>query len=128
MPRRSGRRRLVLALALVLVLATASGCSQRRVVAHTGDPAQVPHEVRTHHQYLWGLLGEPNIYVRDCPSHALYDVEVSTSFWQGLATVLTLGIWMPATVEWRCATVDTQSSDAPIPGVADDGGDGDAHR
>ncbi len=103
------------AMVLVAVIATVGGCAHHRVVAHDGDPSQVPTEVATHHQYFWGLAGEPTIYVTNCSSTALHDVEVSTTFWQGLATIVTLGIWMPATVEWRCATVQETTTDAPIP-------------
>ena len=113
---------------VVVAVAAASGCSQHRVVAQTGDPAQVSTNVQTHTQYFWGLMGEPTIYVDDCPSHALHDVEVSTTFWQGLATVVSLGIWMPATVEWRCATVPATTSDAPIPNVTLNEEALDAHR
>jgi len=121
-------RNRLLAVLIVVVFASATGCSHHRVVAQTGDPAQVSTKAQTHTQFFWGLVGEPTIYVDDCTAHALHDVEVSTTFWQGLATVITLGIWMPATVEWRCATVPETTSDAPIPGVARNEESTDAHR
>ena len=123
-----GCRGSLLLMVVIVTVASAGGCAHHRVVAQNGDPAQVPTEGVTHHQYFWGLVGEPSIYVDECPSHSLHDVEVSTSFWQGLATVVTLGIWMPATVEWRCATVPETTSDAPIPGVTLNEETPDAHR
>ena len=41
--------------------------------------------------------------VADCPTNLIDQVRVRQSFAQSLATVLTLGIWSPTRIEYRCA-------------------------
>ena len=112
--RKGSVQRITMVLVLALLVGS-SGCVHHRVVAQSGDPVRVMKQTATHHQYLWGLVGEPSIFVDDCVSHSLYDVEVSTTVWQALATFFTLWIWAPVTVEWRCATVPTVNGNAPVP-------------
>lgn len=46
--------------------------------------------------------------VVECPTNVIDQVRVRQSFAQSLATVLTLGIWSPARLEYRCAKVPTE--------------------
>ncbi len=40
---------------------------------------------------------------QDCLSNALDEVHITTNYAYAFATVVTLGIWAPLDVEWRCA-------------------------
>lgn len=119
------RRRILGPFALVAIAAfSAPGCVNHRVLAIDGDPDRTTVTSTMRGLWLWGLLGDANVRVGDCESRALHLVRVRTTFLQGLASVLTLGIWLPATVEWQCATVDERSGPMPIPPADgdDDGG------
>ena len=52
--------------------------------------------------YFWGALEETKVADK-CATNLIDEVRVRTSVPQALATVLTLGIWMPATVKYKCA-------------------------
>ena len=43
----------------------------------------------------------------ECPTNVLDEVRVKQNLLQALATVLTLGLYMPAKIEYRCAKVPT---------------------
>jgi hypothetical protein len=45
--------------------------------------------------------------VAECPTNLLDQVRVRQTFAQSLATVLTLGLWMPTRIEYRCAKAPT---------------------
>ena len=105
---------LFLAILVFSLIGVSTGCQQHRVVAQSGDPVQIDYHSVQHDRYFWGLTGDPAITAQ-CKSHGLYDVRVSTGFRQAMATTFTLGIWTPATVEWRCATVAATPVTPPIP-------------
>jgi len=112
-------------LAAAIGIGATSSCLNYRVTVLEGDPQQIATESETRNLFLWGQVGNRAVNVSCEKSHAVYEVEVSTTFWQGLATALTLGIWSPATVEWRCATVSKTKGKIPIPGGKKDDEDKD---
>ena len=54
--------------------------------------------------YFWGLMLDPQVLPADCQGQGINDVFVHRNFGQDFASVVTLGIWMPAEI-----------SSAPIP-------------
>jgi hypothetical protein len=54
----------------------------------------------------WGAIEQQRVADK-CAANALTEVRVKTSLVQALATVLTLGFWQPAEVEYRCAKRET---------------------
>lgn len=86
----------------VLVFILVSGCYHYRITVPDSDPA-TDYESRTMHTFFWGLLNDPEKQVaEDCRSNSIDEVRVSTNFGYALVTVVTLGIWAPIDVEWRC--------------------------
>ncbi len=77
------------------------GCAHHRVVVPEPKPA-TDYESATMHAYLWGAI-EETLHTDNCVDNAIDEVRVKQTFPNVLATVLTLGIWMPQEVEWRCA-------------------------
>lgn len=126
---RSWRKRLFVglgALALGAALTFTPGCYHYRVTAFDADDP-VHKFSETRHAFLWGIFAEPVLLTptsddpsRYCESNSLYEVRVSTNFGTALATVLTLGIWAPARVEWTCAAPEPNGGDfddfGPPPG------------
>lgn len=95
---RAGR----LAVLTAVVLLT-SGCF-RQVVQTGRTPSATVITRPWTHTYLWGLVpAKPIDVTTECRS-GLATVVTEQSFLNGLATVLTVGIWTPRHVTVTCAT------------------------
>jgi hypothetical protein len=93
-----GRHTLRVAL---VALASTSGCYHYRIMPANTAPADDGHST-TKHAFFWGLLQEraeePN-----CQGNGASEIVASTNFGYALISVATLGIWVPLTLEWKCA-------------------------
>lgn len=112
---RPGRRsphtgRLPVLLLVLILLPVQAGCYHYRVIVPEPDPA-TEYERRTVHALFWGLL-QTDVPASDCLSNAMDEVRVTTNFGYLVASVATLGIWVPLDVQWRCAK--TPSPDGEI--------------
>jgi hypothetical protein len=98
---RNRLRRARPAVGLLFVLCT--GCYHYYVAAPRFDPADEWHS-RTINSYAWGLVNKPQMALaHECDdSNALDQVRVTTNLGTTLATVLTLGLWSPLRVEYKC--------------------------
>lgn len=79
--------------------------------------------------YFWGAIEETKVADK-CATNLIDEVRVVTSLPQALATVLTLGMWMPATVKYKCAKrpiMPDEDEGGGASGEADDGGSPDNH-
>ena len=94
----------VLILALIL---TTTGCAQHRLVVARPNPTGEPVTVNSN-AYAFGTV-QPRT-VAECNTNLLDEVRVHQNLGQALITVLTLGIYMPARIEYRCAKVPAQTA------------------
>jgi hypothetical protein len=101
-----GRERpdLMRMLPVLLLAATfaLSGCYHYRVV--TPDAPATEYNRTTLHAMFWGLL-QHDANVGDCVSDAMVEVRVRNNAGYILLSAVTLGIWVPLDVEWRCAKI-----------------------
>ena len=93
---RRGLSASVLLLAVIL-----AGCASHQVRTPDSDPLEQTYESRMVHAYFWGAVLDPQVVAADCED-GLNDVIVEDNFLYDLAGVLTLGIWMPGEVRYRC--------------------------
>ena len=91
-------RHLVPLIALSLV----SACTMHRVVVPRPNPTGEPIAVSS-----GSIAGAQRRIVVDCPTNLLDEVRVKQNLFQALATVLTLGLYMPTKIEYKCAKVPT---------------------
>lgn len=81
-----------------------SSCYNFRVATQAQAGAEVSKT--TAHAYLWGLIQKPpTIKTPICDSlevNGLAEVTMKSNFGYSLITVVTLGIWSPMRVEWKC--------------------------
>ena len=86
--------------ALIITLSVLTGCYHYRVAVP--DPSvATEYQRRTTHALFWGLVQE-NITAADCLSNSINGVRVTTNLGYALLALVTLGIWMPMEIEWRC--------------------------
>jgi hypothetical protein len=108
MPRRASFRIIakdrVAVLLMLAALLLAHGCATYHVRTPTSDPLTEHYQRETMHAYLWGLAYDPQVLMARCAARAqaLDDVRVQRTLPHDLASVLTFGLWMPITLEYRC--------------------------
>ena len=79
------------------------GCAQYHLDMKDSDPAEKPYTGQMIHALGWGLLYKPQQITTDCNTETgINDVFVKSNYLYNLASVLTLGIWMPIEIEHRC--------------------------
>ncbi len=93
--------RPILLVALLGLGVFVQGCAHYRVVVPEPTPA-TDFETDTMQAFLWGAIEDTKV-TDNCVDNAIDEVRVRQTLPHVLATVLTLGIWMPLEVEWRCA-------------------------
>lgn len=99
---------------VMLTLFVLHGCYGYRVQVSQPDPVTEP-ESKMIHSLFWGLVLVPQAVVADdCLSNALDEVYITSNFAYSFATIVSLGIWAPLDVAWRCA-------EKPVSDGSDDG-------
>ena len=85
-----------------------SGCYSYRLATHALPSTEIgPAQSIPAYNLFWGILARPQvIHTPNCDSlglNGVAEVRVKTSFGNALVTVLTLGIYSPVRVEWKCS-------------------------
>jgi hypothetical protein len=100
-PPQTNRRLLLLAPAFLLL----TSCYSYRIATHA-QPGTEINSV-TAHSFFWGLVQNPKeIATPICDSlntNGVALVQVKNNLGYSLITVLTLGIWCPMRLEWKCS-------------------------
>jgi hypothetical protein len=91
--------RLDAAIAVVFIL---SGCAQHRLIVAQPNPTGAPIAVHSN-AFAFGAVQRRT--VANCDTNIIDEVRVHQNLGQALATVLTLGIYMPTTIEYVCGNV-----------------------
>lgn len=113
-PRSAYLRRLVLLAALGLSATGLGGCYTYHVYQYGGpDHREMGNQPGTEWQHarlnswLWGFVRQDlpieNARFVDGRSLGIEELRVDTNFGYALISVLSLGIWVPVDVSWRCA-------------------------
>ncbi len=89
-------------LVLLAGLAFAQGCANYQVRIRDDRAADLNYQGRTMHAFVWGAWYDPQVLTAECQGEGINDVVIKRNFLHDLASVLTLGIWMPMEVNFRC--------------------------
>ncbi|MEP7350748.1 MAG: hypothetical protein ABI668_12480 [Sphingorhabdus sp.] len=89
-------------IAALATLALLSGCAQHRLTVAQPNPTGAPITVNSS-AFAFGTVQTRT--VAKCDTNLIDEVRVHQNMGQALATVLTLGIYMPTTIEYICANV-----------------------
>ena len=83
-----------------------SSCYSYKVATHAQAGTELSKPV-TANAFFWGLIQKPaQIQTPVCDSlgvNGMSEVTVKTNFGYALITVVTLGIWCPVKVQWKCS-------------------------
>jgi len=102
----SGKSFIVMGLVCITILL--SSCYSYRIATRAQPGAEFSKsKPTTVHSFFWGLVQKPQtIPTPDCDSldvNGMAEVTMKTNFGYSLITVVTLGIWCPMKVEWKCS-------------------------
>ncbi len=89
-----------------------SSCAEYHLTIPSSDPAPGEHR-QSMNAYVWGLILDPQVVGAEDCHNGINDVFVERNFAQDLASVLTLGLWMPADVRYRCKASETRGGTIP---------------
>jgi hypothetical protein len=97
-----------------------SGCASFQVSVPDSDPIKFEgytegYQSRTMHAYFWGLLLDPQVFAAECHGQGINDVVIYRTLAHDLAGVITLGLWMPTEVHFRCKAPPTRPGTLPVP-------------
>jgi hypothetical protein len=101
-----GKRRRIVWILLTVLALLSSACETVTVVRdlQASGTAGSPTWEAAQNYYLWGLIGENDIYLdKICKDRPATSVVVQTTFMDGLFSLLVLGIYSPRTVKVWCA-------------------------
>ena len=93
--------RKAISFVLICTVISVPSCAHYRIVVPEPAPA-TDYKREVMNVYFWGALEDP-LDTDNCVSNAIDEVRVKRTLPYVLATILTLGIWMPLEVEWKCA-------------------------
>jgi hypothetical protein len=92
-------------LLLFSMMVVFSSCYSYRVATQAQAGTETSKTI-TAHSLFWGLVKKPTeIHTPVCDSlqvNGLAEVTVKSNFGYSLITVITLGIWSPVKLEWKC--------------------------
>lgn len=107
-------------LAVMTGLLTLPGCAHYQITVPDSDPIQLEGQEKeyvekTMNAYFWGLMLDPQVLAAECQGQGINDVFIDRTFGQDLAGVVTLGMWMPTDVRFRCKAPPTEGGVIPVP-------------
>ena len=113
----------LICVVVILVSAPAlCGCAHYRVISPDEDPLG-DYQTVTSNAYFWGALYEPEAVVAECQGQGINDVVVRRNLVHDLISVVTLGVWMPIELQYRCKAPPIDGG--AFPDLDDETSDGD---
>lgn len=68
----------------------------------TATPGSNYNGTVTTWSFCWGLFTDGGVQVPNCNECGMQEVTTTRDFWQGLCSIVTLGIATPMNVQWKC--------------------------
>ena len=114
------RKPMSRSLLACVVAGLLAGCTTFHVYQDKGladsQPQNVPDTEWTYvkrNSFLWGLVRQ-DLLVENCRDTAgrrkgIEQIRVDRNAAEGLASILTLGLWNPVTIGWRCNKLEGQT-------------------
>lgn len=100
----------------VVLLLTVSGCAQYPITIPNSDPTDLQYNEASMNAYLWGNFMSPPEETANCEA-GINDVIVDDNLGYDLLSVITLGIWKPISLRYRCKAASSSSGSVTIPTI-----------
>ena len=100
-------RRCFAVLAVVAALLS-QGCANYQARVADGKPLETEYDGGMMNAYAWGVWVSPGIRSAATCKDGMSDVVVENNYFYSLASVVTLGVWMPMDVSYRCKAPGVQ--------------------
>lgn len=98
----------------VIAAVLLQGCSTYQVRVADGKPLEEEYKTETMHAFVWANWMTPlSVSAEEC-KRGMYDVIVKPNYLYDLASVFTLGLWMPREVGYQCKAPGVQPV-GPLP-------------
>ncbi|MBA2658083.1 MAG: hypothetical protein H0U72_00605 [Nitrosospira sp.] len=96
------------------------GCASFQITVPESDPIKPKGHTegylkKTMHAFFWGLVLDPQVLSAECDGQGINDVIIYRTLAHDLAGVVTLGLWMPTEVYFRCKAPPTRPGMLPSP-------------
>ncbi len=96
------------------------GCASLQITIPDSDPIQLEHQdseyvEKTMHAFFWGLVLDPQVLAAECKGQGINDVVIEHKLAHDFAGVVTLGLWMPTEVRFRCKAPPSRPGVLPVP-------------
>lgn len=82
------------------------GCANYQIRTASSDPLDNQYQSSMMHAFAWGALVSPEILEAKCEGESINDVVIESNYLYDFASVVTLGLWMPIEVSYRCNAGD----------------------
>lgn len=102
------RPKILIASVLAFSSLALTGCAEHRLVVKLPNPGPPPTTVESA-AIGWGASQKRT--VADCDTNIIDEVRVKQNVGQALVSVLTLGFYMPTTIEYVCGNIPSPPSD-----------------
>jgi len=84
-----------------------TGCASFHITIPDSDPIRLAHQKdiyveKNMHAFLWGLMLDPQLFSAECEGQGINDVVIDHNLAHSFAGVISLGLWMPTKVRFRC--------------------------
>jgi Bor protein len=96
------------AFSVIAALAMLSGCAEHRLIVPRPNPTGAPVTLNSN-ALAFGAVQKRNVV--NCDTNIIDEVRVKQNLGQALATVLTLGAYMPTTIEYVCGNIPSPEGD-----------------
>ena len=96
------------AAVVVVIAVSLQGCANYQARVADGKPLEQAYKGGTMNAYMWGAWVSPEIRSAEDCKRGMYDVVVENNYLYSLVSVVTLGIWMPMDVSYRCKAPGVQ--------------------
>jgi hypothetical protein len=107
-PTPTTRVRRGFAVVAVIIAVLLPGCASYQARVADGKPLEPEYQGGLMSAYAWGSWVSPEIMSAEECKRGMYDVVVESNYLYSLASVVTLGLWMPVDVSYRCKAPGVQ--------------------
>lgn len=97
-----------------------SSCASFHVTIPNSVPIQLAHQKdiyveKNMHAFLWGLMLDPQLFSAECKGQGINDVVIDHNLAHSFVGVISLGLWMPTKVRFRCKAPPIRRGVIPTP-------------